>query len=159
MLHSHSKQAEKTFCIPLFFSQLFLFASAFHSVLFLSQMNYGLNARTNVLCTIYDENIEKKREKEDARCMREREFFFSITVEKWKQNGDIEERKIRAARHFICFFLLVSVAHSIGHGHEHRAASNNCTNNYDQQFNGKKNIIIIFFLMLSLMSLFYYLFN
>ncbi len=35
-----------------FFFLVFLFASAFHSVLFVSQMNYGLNARANVLCTI-----------------------------------------------------------------------------------------------------------
>ena len=33
--------------------------------------------------------------------------FFAITVEKWKQNGDIEEReKKRAASHFICFSCL-----------------------------------------------------
>jgi hypothetical protein len=109
MLHSDSKQAEKAFCIPLFFLSFFLFASAFHSVLFLSQMNYGLNARASVVCTIYDGNIgEKKGRRERRRSMheRKREFFFAIIVEKWKQNGDIEERKIRAARHFICFSCL-----------------------------------------------------
>jgi len=69
-------------------------------------MNYGLNARANVLCTTYEKNTEKK-EKEGGRCKREREVFFPITVvEKWKQNGDIEEKKKRAARHFIYFSCL-----------------------------------------------------
>ena len=77
MLHSRGKQAEKAFSIPLFFLSFFLFASAFYSVLFVSQMNYGLNARANVLCTIYDENVGKKEEEnEDGRCTREREFFL-----------------------------------------------------------------------------------
>ena len=82
-------------------------------------MNYGLNATTNVLCTvyiyshIYDGSIEKKeREEKEKRPMyeeekKEGESFFPITVEKWKQKTTTTKRKkIRAARHFICFFCL-----------------------------------------------------
>ncbi len=149
MLHSHSKQAEKAFCIPLFFSQLFLFASAFHSVLFVSRMNYGLNARANVLCTIQDENRRGKKRKKtvDAREKERERVFFAITVEKWKQNGDIEERKKnKSGSSFHLLLLLVSVANSIGHGPEPRAAGNNCTNNdNNQQFNGKEKYYYYYF--------------
>ncbi len=145
-----ANKLKRHFAFHFFFSQLFLFASAVHSVLFVSQMNYGLNARANVLCTIQDENRRGKKRKKtvDAREKeREREFFFAITVEKWKQNGDIEERKKnKSGSSFHLLLLLVSVANSIGHGPEPRAAGNNCTNNdNNQQFNGKEKYYYYYF--------------
>lgn len=73
-----------------------------------------------------------------------REFFFARTVEKWKQNGDIEERereKNKSGTSFHLILLLISVAHCIGHGHEHRAAGNDY-NNDDNYYKstGKKNV-------------------
>lgn len=111
-----------------------------------SQMNNGLNARANSLTLLIlwqtvrlvlsDANgrgkrrsRRRKKKEEDGQRRRERVFSsssLSRTVEKWKQNGDIVERKKRATRHFICFFQWHTV--SLGHGHEHWAAGNDCSN-------------------------------
>ncbi len=133
MLHSDSKQAEKAFCIPLFFLSFFFYLRA-HSVLFLSQMNYGLNARASVVCTIYDGNIgEKKGSRERRRSMheRKRDFFFCYYSRKVETKRRHRREENKSGTSFHLLLLLVSVAHSIGHGHEHRTASNDCTNNYN----------------------------
>ena len=58
-----------------------------------------------------EERRRRRKKRGRRRSMHERKsFFFALslcrTVEKWKQNGDIVERKKRAARHFICFSRL-----------------------------------------------------
>ncbi len=133
MLHSYSKQAEKAFCIAFFFflAFFFLFARALHLVLFMSQMNYGLNARANVLCTTYEKNTGKKRER--RRSLRERKGGFfpynSSRKVETKRRHRREEKESGTSFHLL--LLLVSVAYSIGHGHEHRTTGNHCSANHN----------------------------
>ena len=81
----------------------------------MSQMNYGLNARGNVLCTIYEKNTGKKRRKKiDGRCMREREFFCHNSRKVETKRRHLREKKKRTGTSFHQLLLLVSEAHSIG---------------------------------------------
>lgn len=147
MLHSLSKQAEKAFCIPLFFLSFFYLRA--HSIpffFFVSQMNYGLNARANVLLhdiewRIVEEKKKKKkkrREKGVSRCTREREWVFCYNSRKveTKRRHRRERGENKSGTSFHLILLLISVTHCIGHGHEHRAASNDCTDD-NQQSGGK----------------------
>lgn len=143
MLHSLSKQAEKAFCIPLFFFLAFFYLRA-HSIPFFICVSNELwierkserslhHTEWKIVGEKKKKKKKKRRGKAVSRCTRERErkrVFFCCNSRKveTKRRHRRERGENKSGTSFHLILLLISVTHWIGHGHEHRTASNDCTN-------------------------------